>query len=86
MADTIIVYSATLCLDCQQLKAFMDAHGIKYEERDIRENPAYGEELEQKTGKLGVPYLIIGGEWIRGYQIGQAFSEAFARGLFGLEE
>ena len=86
MADTIIVYSAKLCLDCQQLKAFMDAHGIKYEVRDIRENPAYAEELEQKTGKLGVPYLILDGEWVRGYQVGQAFSEAFARGLLGLEK
>ena len=85
MPDTIVVYSAKLCLDCQQLKAFMDDHGIEYEERDIREDPAYAEELEQRTGKLGVPYLILDGEWVRGYQPGHAFSEAFARGLFGLD-
>jgi len=81
----IIVYSGKLCGDCQNLKAFMDANGIAYENRDIRETPAYGEELEAKTGKLGVPYLVIDGEWIRGYAPGMPFSEDFARGLFGLE-
>jgi glutaredoxin-like protein NrdH len=85
VADKTIVYSAKLCLDCQQLKAFMDANGIEYDVRDIHEYPAYAEELEQKTGKLGVPYLILNGEWVRGYQPGQAFSEAFARSLFGLD-
>jgi glutaredoxin len=82
--DNIIVYSAKLCGDCQHLKAFMDANGIAYENRDIRENLAYGEELEAKTGKLGVPYVVINGEWKRGYEPGQPFSDAFAKSLFGM--
>ena len=81
----VIVYSGKLCGDCQHLKAFMDAHGIAYEERDIRETPEHGEELEAKTGKLGVPYLVIDGRWVRGYDPGKPFSEAFARRLFALE-
>lgn len=84
MAQEIIVYSAKLCGDCQVLKGFMDAHGIDYEERDIREEPAHAEELEAKTGKLGVPYLVVDGEWKRGYVPGQAFSEDFARDLLGM--
>ena len=66
------------------LKAFMNRHGIEYENRDIRENPEFGKELEAKTGKLGVPYLIIDGEWARGYEPGKPFSEDFAKSLFGL--
>lgn len=84
MAKQIIMYSAKLCGDCQLLKAFMDANGVAYENRDIRENPEYGTELEAKTGKLGVPYLIIDGEWKRGYEVGKPFSESFARELLGL--
>jgi glutaredoxin len=80
----VIVYSARLCGDCQHLKAFMDKHGIDYENRDIREEPHHGVELEQKTGKLGVPYLVIDGEWKRGYEPGKPFSEDFARALFGM--
>jgi len=84
MPQEIIVYSAKLCSDCQHLKAFLDAQGIAYETRDIKENPEHGRELEEKTGKLGVPYLIVDGEWKRGYEPGQPFSEAFARTLLGM--
>jgi glutaredoxin len=84
MASKIVMYSAEICGDCQALKAFMDREGVDYEIRDIKKNPAHGEELESKTGKLGVPYIIIDGEWKRGYVPGQAFSEGFARELLGL--
>jgi glutaredoxin len=84
MSHEIFLYSAALCGDCQHLKAFMDAHNIEYTLRDIRENLEYGEELEAETGKLGVPYLFMNDEWIRGYQVGEPFSEEFAKSLFGL--
>jgi len=86
MSKHIVMYSAKLCGDCQNLKAFMDKHGIPYENRDIREHPEYGEELKAQTGKLGVPYLLIDGEWVRGYDLGKPFSEDFARGLLGLPD
>lgn len=86
MANEIFMYSAQLCSDCQKLKAFMDAQGVQYTVRDIKENPEYGKELAEKTGKLGVPYLVIDGEWIRGYQVGQPFSKDYARQILGLEE
>ena len=82
MPRHIVLYSGKLCGDCQNLKAFMDAEGIPYEERDIRENPEHAEVLQEQTGKLGVPYLVIDGEWIRGYDPHQPFSEDFARSLF----
>ena len=84
MNDNIVVYSAALCSDCQHLKAFLDREGIAYENRDIREDPVHGEELRRRTGKLGVPYVVVDGAWKRGYQPGQPFSEAFARDLVGL--
>ena len=42
----------------------------------------HADEVMDKTGKLGVPYLIIDGEWVRGYELHKPFSEAFARSLF----
>lgn len=86
MPQEIIVYSAKLCGDCQNLKRFMDENGIEYETRDIHETPGSAEELEAKTGKLGVPYVRIGDEWKRGYDLEKAFSDEFARGLFGLDD
>jgi len=83
---SIILYSADFCGDCRALRSWMDGQGIAYEHRDIRVHPEYAEELEAKTGKQGVPYLIIDGEWVRGYQPGKPFSEDFARALFGLSD
>jgi glutaredoxin len=82
MSREIVLYSAKMCGDCQLLKAYMDEKGIDYTLRDIRENLEFGEELEQKTGKLGVPYVVIDGQWIRGYDVGKPFSEEFANNLF----
>lgn len=77
--EVVVLYTARLCGDCQLLKAFMDAHGIAYELRDIQEDPRHAEELEANTGKQGVPYLIVEGEWVRGYEPGEPFTEEFAR-------
>ena len=82
MASSIYLYSAPLCGDCQNLKQYMDAQGIQYEVRDIKANPEYARELEQKTGKQGVPFLVIDGEWKRGYEPGKPFTGEFASSLF----
>jgi len=78
----VILYTAKMCGDCQLLKEYMDREGIAYESRDIKENPAHAREVEEQTGKLGVPYLVIDGQWIRGYEPGKPFTNEFARGLF----
>ena len=84
MPRKIVLYSAQMCGDCQKLKDFLQTKGIEFELRDVRENPAYAKEVEEKTGKLGVPYLVVDGEWKRGYELNAPFSEEFARGLLGL--
>jgi glutaredoxin len=81
MAKNIIMYTASMCSDCQTLKAFMDSHGLVYETRDIQSDRDHRKVLEEKTGKAGVPYLVIDGEWKRGYEVGKPFSEDFARAL-----
>lgn len=83
MSQEIIVYSAAMCGDCIKLKDYLNAQNITYENRDIREHPKFGEELEKRTGILGVPYIVIDGEWKRGYEPGKPFSEEFARNLLG---
>jgi len=82
MAKEVIVYSAPMCGDCIRLKDFLDREGIAYETRDIKADPTHAVHLEQQTGKLGVPYLVINGTWLRGYIPGQPFDENWARSLF----
>ena len=84
MSKEIVLYSAQMCSDCQKLKAFLDDNKLEYEYRDIKEDPQYAKDVEENTGKLGVPYLVIDGKWVRGYDLEKPFSEEFARGLFGM--
>ena len=81
MSQQLIVYSAALCGDRIKLKEYLDTKNIPYENRDIRENPQYGDELKEKTGILGVPYIILNGQWKRGYEPGKPFTEEFAQNL-----
>ena len=76
---------------CAVLDLFRDiARGFQIEPRyrkadvirDIKERPEYAEEVRENTGKLGVPYLVIDGEWVRGYELDKPFSDAFAETLF----
>lgn len=83
MADEVVLYSARMCCDCDKLKDYLDAQGIEYELKDIREHPEYAQELEDNTGKHGVPYLVVNGEWKRGYELGKPFTEEFAKRLVG---
>ena len=42
--------------------------GVDYENRDIEKNPAWREELLDKTGGTSIPVVEIGGELIHGFQ------------------
>ena len=66
----------------QLAKTASDFDTLEELRADIRKHLEYGEELRENTGKLGVPYLVIDGEWIRGYDIGKAFTDEFAKSLF----
>ena len=79
MGQSVILYTAKLCGDCRKIEQFMEEHNIAYELRDIHADPAHGEELKEGTGMLGVPYLRMGETWMRGYEVGEPFTEEFAR-------
>lgn len=81
MPIRIILYTAPRCSDCERLRDYMDRHGIAYELRDIKANPEYARELSEQTGKQGVPYLVIDGHWVRGYEPGKPYSDEFAARL-----
>lgn len=63
----LVVYSTAWCSDCRNLKRFLDAEGVRYEEIDIDAVPAAAEELVAATGKRGIPYMRVGEQWIKGY-------------------
>ncbi|MFQ5655612.1 MAG: glutaredoxin family protein [Planctomycetota bacterium] len=70
MTGEILLYSAPWCPDCRRAKQFLEELGVEYEVVDIDQEPQAAKELEERTGKRGIPYLKVGEEWIRAYEPG----------------
>jgi glutaredoxin len=65
--DEVIVYTTSWCPWCRKTTAWLDERGIDYENRDIEKNPAWREELLEKSGGTSIPVVEIDGELIRGF-------------------
>jgi glutaredoxin len=63
----VVVYSTSWCGWCRKTMAWLDENGVAYENRDIERNPAWRDELLEKTGATSIPVVEIDGELIRGF-------------------
>ncbi len=66
------VYSTDWCGDCHNLKKFLASENIPYTEINIENDAASAEELIRRTGKRGIPYMVVGDTWIKGYPMDAA--------------
>lgn len=74
----LAVYSETWCPDCTRFKRWVQATGVKTREILISEHPDAAEKLENETGKMAVPFILVDGKtWVRGYhkEVPGRFSE-----------
>ena len=67
MNKTPIIYSANWCAFCHAVKQYFDKQSIKYEVRDIEENPEFATESVNKSGQMGIPVIDINGIIIVGF-------------------
>lgn len=66
-AKKVEIYSTPTCIYCEMAKDFFDENGIKYENFDVAANAAKRKEMMEKTGQLGVPVIVIDGDWLVGF-------------------
>lgn len=59
---SLIIYTKTNCPWCEEALHFLNVAGIEYEEREVRSNPEYMKELEQKSGQTKAPTVDFNGE------------------------
>ncbi|NYT06134.1 MAG: FAD-dependent oxidoreductase, partial [Methanomicrobiales archaeon] len=71
------VYTTPTCQYCRLVKAFLQKHGISYEEIDVAADRDAAREMVQLTGQLGVPVTVMGDEIVIGFDIQRL------TGLFG---
>ncbi|MBI4010210.1 MAG: glutathione S-transferase N-terminal domain-containing protein [Candidatus Aenigmarchaeota archaeon] len=69
MTHKVTVYSAPWCPWCNKTKEWLNAHKIKYENKDVDKDPKSAEEMVKKSGQTGIPVTEIDGEIIIGYDV-----------------
>lgn len=63
----VLVYSAVWCPWCRRVKKFLKSHKIKFEEKDIEDDPENAREMVRKSGQSGIPVIEIDGKIIVGF-------------------
>lgn len=59
---SLIIYTKTGCPWCIDALDFLKTHNVQFEEREVRNNPDFMKELEEKSGQTKAPTLDLGGE------------------------
>jgi glutaredoxin len=63
----IHLYTEPGCLACQEAKSFLDARGIRFEERDVRAHPDYLRILTDELDSCTLPTLVAGDTILAGF-------------------
>ena len=59
---SLIIYTKTGCPWCIDALDFLQKNNIQFEEREVRSNPNFMKELEEKSGQSKAPTLDFNGE------------------------
>jgi len=78
----VTVYSTKNCPYCRMAKAFLDKHGIPYEEIDVGEDSDAAKKMTDLSGQRGVPVIIVDNEVIVGFD-SQRLNDLFGETLSG---
>jgi len=62
----VVLYTQPGCPPCGAEREFLEQNNVEFDERNIRENPEYLQEL-QEIGSMSTPTTVIGDEIIVGF-------------------
>jgi glutaredoxin-like YruB-family protein len=63
----VTVYSTPTCSWCNTLKTHLKKNGIRYTDIDVSRDQNAAQEMQRKSGQMGVPQTDINGEIIVGF-------------------
>jgi glutaredoxin 3 len=64
----VTVYTTEACSLCASAKTLLDRRGIGFEEINLARDPDGRAELQQRTGMVTFPQIVIGEQVIGGFQ------------------
>ena len=65
-APEVVMYATSDCGYCAKARAYFDARGVAFEERDIDASPEARREWKEKGG-VGTPLILINGRHFQGF-------------------
>jgi glutaredoxin-like YruB-family protein len=63
----VTVYSTKGCPNCKMAKEFLKSRNVDYEDVDVAESREAQDLIIEKTGYIGVPVIMVGGEYVVGF-------------------
>ncbi len=63
----VTVYTTPTCSWCTTIKTHLKKHGIRYTEIDVSRDQNAAQEMQRKSGQMGVPQTDISGQMIVGF-------------------
>jgi glutaredoxin 3 len=64
----VTVYTTDPCSFCARVKQLLAARGIAYDEINLARDPDGRTELLQRTGMMSFPQVLVGDEFVGGFQ------------------
>lgn len=65
--NSVEIYTTAWCPACKKAKRWLAERGIAYKEYDIEKNPASALRMNKLGGGGGVPFAVINGETVLGF-------------------
>jgi len=63
----VTIYSTPSCHFCHMAKDFFKEKNVAYTDYNVAADPEKRKELIEKSGQMGVPVILIGGDMVIGF-------------------
>lgn len=64
---SVTIYTSPVCPYCDRAKNLLQSIGVSYEEHNVIEQPELRQQMAEKYNWMTVPMIVIGDEFIGGY-------------------
>lgn len=65
----LTLFTTKICGQCKQVKKLLDHYEYEYEAVDIEDSPELQQLLLEKTGRMTVPVITNGKDYVVGYNV-----------------
>lgn len=84
--NPVVLYTAPKCTACDMARAYLDKRNVPFTDKNVSGNAEAIKELQDKSGALTVPTIMVGRKVMKGYMESLLEGELDAAGYPKLEQ